>query len=381
VGSTLESYVPEDDFGSHAFIDAVGNRFVITARLDRTGGDRAGAVRVYDANSDGSFSQIGDTFYGGSEHEIRGTISKDGRRIAIGAPYYGESEKDEQNNFGRVRVYELRSGEWSQVGDTILGEEGKDRAGYSVALSYSGDVVAIGCTHANDRRGEVRVYHLDDDEWEKVGKNIAGAGVFDKSGWTLELSDDGDVVVIGSQNNNKAGIATGHFRVFHYQGSDWVKRGQDLEGESVGDICGRFVSLSGDGMTVSGSSWFSDQNGVDSGHVRVFKLESGGLWVQKGKSIMGDGPGATLRMNCLSASGNRIAVGSGAHGYALVLDYDEEIDDWVPVGGKISGKSPNEGFGGILSLSADGNRLLVSGKEGLAEGSPGLVRLYELQGV
>ena len=53
---------------------------------------------------------------------------------------------------------------------------------------------------------------------------------------------------------------------------NWKQLGQDIYGESVGDLAGCSVSLSSDGKTVAVGSDWNDDNGVKSGHVRVFNI-------------------------------------------------------------------------------------------------------------
>ena len=56
--------------------------------------------------------------------------------------------------------------------------------------------------------------------------------------------------------------------------SRWDQIGEDIDGEVVGDESGISVSLSADGKTVAiGSMDGGNENGIDTGHVRVFVLE------------------------------------------------------------------------------------------------------------
>ena len=54
----------------------------------------------------------------------------------------------------------------------------------------------------------------------------------------------------------------------------WYQLGLDIDGESAGDNSGWSVSLSADGKTVAIGSMKNSDNGVNSGHVRVFKQVS-----------------------------------------------------------------------------------------------------------
>jgi hypothetical protein len=59
------------------------------------------------------------------------SLSADGSRVAIGAPY-----NDGNGNYaGHVRIYEYSGGSWTQLGADIDGEAALDKSGYSVSLS------------------------------------------------------------------------------------------------------------------------------------------------------------------------------------------------------------------------------------------------------
>lgn len=82
---------------------------------------------------------------------------------------------------------------------------------------------------------------------------------YDFSGYSIDLSADGSVVAIGAFNAIRAylnygnGDGSGHFRVFKYDADDgdWVKRGDDIHGESAGDESGGSVAMSADGSAIA----------------------------------------------------------------------------------------------------------------------------------
>ena len=49
--------------------------------------------------------------------------------------------------------------------------------------------------------------------WKQLGRSITGEAASDQSGWSVALSGDGKKVVIGSVANDN-GIDSGHVRVF-----------------------------------------------------------------------------------------------------------------------------------------------------------------------
>jgi Tfp pilus assembly protein FimV len=63
--------------------------------------------------------------------------------------------------------------------------------------------------------------------------------------------------------------------VYAYEVAILKKLGQDIDGEAASDLSGSSVSLSADGKTVAiGASYNDGVNGEDSGHVRVYKINS-----------------------------------------------------------------------------------------------------------
>ena len=72
------------------------------------------------------------------------------------------------------------------------------------------------------------------DSWTQLGSDIAGeAATYDYSGHSVSLSSD------GTDNGNRSlltmsgnGNASGHVRVYDYNGTAWSQLGADIDGES-----------------------------------------------------------------------------------------------------------------------------------------------------
>lgn len=130
-----------------------------------------------------------------------------------------------------------------------------------------------------DSSGHVRVYSYNGSNWVKVGSDIDGEAGSDMSGWSVSLSGTGDVVAIGAYNNSGNGSLSGHVRVYEQVGGNWLQRGSNIDGEDNSDS-GFSVSLSVTGDVIA----------IDSGNVRVYKYSSSGNeWVQVAQDIDGDG--------------------------------------------------------------------------------------------
>ena len=161
---------------------------------------------------------------------------------------------------------------WTQRGADIDGEAAFDQSGYSVSISADGSVVAIGAigNYNGNYRGHVRVYEYNATSWVQRGADIDGEAAGDLSGWSVSLSADGSIVAIGANGNDGNGDNSGHVRVYEYNGTSWVQRGLDIDGEAASDQSGLSVSLSADGSIVAIGATGNNSN---RGHVRVYKYE------------------------------------------------------------------------------------------------------------
>ena len=66
-------------------------------------------------------------------------------------------------------------------------------------------------------------------------------------GFSLTMSDDGNIIAIGGINNNGSSNAEGHVRAYEWDGLSWNQKGNDIDGEASGDMSGYSISMSNDG--------------------------------------------------------------------------------------------------------------------------------------
>ena len=125
----------------------------------------------------------------------------------------------------------------------------------------------------------MRVFSLESSlntgSWIQIGQDIIGEANGDEFGRSVLLSDDGKTLVVGAWDADGNGAASGHVKVYQRDDSisGWIQLGDDIDGEAAYDKSGFSVSLSADGNTVAIGSPGNDDNGDNSGHVRVFVLE------------------------------------------------------------------------------------------------------------
>ncbi|MCB0375253.1 MAG: T9SS type A sorting domain-containing protein, partial [Sinomicrobium sp.] len=175
---------------------------------------------------------------------------------------------------GHTRVYQFNGADWDQLGNDINGEAAGDWSGWSVSLNGDGTVLAVGARN-NDGNGadsgHTRVYQFNGVNWSQLGQDIDGEAAGDWSGYSVVLSSNGNSVAIGAYLNDDNGLESGQVRVYQYNGAMWNQLGQDIEGEVANDTFGWSVGLSGDGSVVAGGAPYHNGNGFESGRVRAYR--------------------------------------------------------------------------------------------------------------
>jgi hypothetical protein len=226
------------------------------------------------------YIQRGDDINGeaaGDESGRRVSLSDDGNVLAICARF--NDGNGVSSGHVRVFAWNTTSAKYIQRGDDINGEAAGDESGFSVSLSGNGNVLAISA-RLNDGNGtdsgHVRVYawNTTSAKFTQRGYDLDGEAADDRSGRSVSLSDDGNVLAIGARFNDGNGVSSGHVRVFAWNTTSamYIQRGDDINGEAEFDESGFSVSLSDDGNVLAIGAWLNDgNNGIDSGHVRVYK--------------------------------------------------------------------------------------------------------------
>jgi LPXTG-motif cell wall-anchored protein len=374
IGDDIDGGAANDWLGYSVAMSDDGSRVVTgTAGGPFFGG--AGRVRVYSLIN-GVWTQTGADFDGDAVGDALGrsvAMSADGLRVAIGASGNG-------GGAGRVRVYTLTNGAWIQTGANIDGESAGDQSGWSVAMSANGSRVAIGA-RGNDGggsdAGRVRVYTLTNGVWIQTGANIDGEAAYNWSGFSVAMSVDGSRVAIGAYG---ADGDAGQVRVYTLTNGAWVQTGADIDGESAGDLSGWSVAMSADGSRVAIGARDNDGAGGNAGQVRVYTLTNG-AWVQTGADIDGESAGDLSGYSvAMSADGSRVAIGApqnyGAAGRVRVYTLTNGV--WIQTGANINGEAVGDNSGGSVAMSDDGSRVAIGAIFNDGGGSDaGQVRVYE----
>jgi hypothetical protein len=336
----------------------------------------------------------------------------------------GDPSDDDAWDSGAAYVF-TRSGEtWTQQAYIKASNVGaQDFFGTVVSLSADGTRLAVVAAgedsnatgvngdHADDsaaESGAVYVFARSATTWEqeayvKASNTQAGDDFGD---WALSLAADGTRLAVGAHGEGSSAMGidgdqtddsagqSGAVYVFGRSATTWAQEAYvKASNTEAGDYFGSSVSLSADGSRLAIGALLEDSSatGVDgdqldrrapySGAVYVFTREAMG-WAQeaylKASNTDSDDHFGSVS---LSADGARLAVGAtGERSNATGLDGEQEADfawfsgavymftwsstTWTQAAYvKASNTDGGDGFGGAVSLSADGARLAVSAQD------------------
>ncbi|MDG1312137.1 MAG: flagellin, partial [Porticoccaceae bacterium] len=361
-GSDIDGANAGDYGGFSVSLSADRNTLAMSAVHRSTGGIQTGQVRMFDWNGT-AWTQRGADINGEAAGDKAGwsiNLSDNGNTVAIGARYNDGGG----SNAGQVRIYDWNGSAWTQRGTDIDGESSGDEMGQSVALSSDTNTLVVGSPFNGGnggRSGNVRVYDWNGSAWIQRGADIDGESSNNYNGQSVSISADGSIIAMGAVKNN--GNA-GHVRIYYWSGSSWIQRGGDIDGEASGDEIGQSVALSADGNSIVMGAQFNDGGGSNSGHARVFDWNGSG-WVQRGGDIDGERSGDYSGISVsITDDGNSVAIGArgnddGGSGAGQARVYNWNGSAWVQRGSDIDGESSGDGSAQSLTLSGDGITLVV----------------------
>ena len=323
-----------------------------------------------------SFTQLGTNINGEFDFDLFGkcvSLSSNGSIIAIGT-----TKNNIGSNSGNIYIYSFDGSNWNQLGNCIYSEAENNESGNSISLSSDGSIIAIG-SYLNNNTGSVRVYNYNGTEWIKLGSNINSNMTDDRFGISVSLSSDGTIVAIGADYNSYNGLNSGNVSIFKYDNNNWVQLGNNISGETEDDYSGKSISLSNDGTIIAIGSYRNNSNGFNTGNVRIFKY-NGSNWIKLGNNIYGeidnDYFGTSIS---LSGDGSVIAIGANGNmsGYTQIYKFNDTT--WIQLGNDIVGGSISDNSGKYVKLSNDGTTVAIGANDGNGINS-GNVRLFKYNG-
>ena len=247
--------------------------------------------------------------------------------------------------------------------------------GSSAALSGDGSIALIGAAEDDVQdmdSGAVYVFERIDGGYTQTDIIYApDAADSDTFGYSVDISDDGTVAVIGAIKDD--GIAggsllgmAGSVYLFVFDNDSWTFKQKFTLGEEAEDEdqLGESVAISSDGSTIAFAATHKINSGWDYGCVYVYTTDdnwsscSGGL-LNRAETLDFGFLGSSLDINC---SGSRIIAGAPGDemvNYGSVIVFDT-TDNWSTfTETSIQSADYAEEFGTSVSCSEDGKTLCI----------------------
>jgi hypothetical protein len=297
---------------------------------------RTGGNWKQEGNIKASNAEPGDLF------GISVKLSADGNTLAVGAPYEDGSANGATNS-GAAYVF-VRSGVlWTEQSYIKASNtNAQDFFGWAVALSADGNTLAVGAygedSNANTINGNennnnaslsgaVYVFVRSSGTWtQQAYVKSSNARSFDRFGWSVALSVDGNTLAVGARNEGTTTTqqGAGAAYVFVRSSGTWTQQAYiKATNAEAKDRFGWSLALSADGNILAVGAYAESSNAIgvegdqasnnalESGAVYVFS-RSGSAWARQAyvkatNTEAYDGFGASL---ALSADAKTMAVGA-----------------------------------------------------------------------
>jgi hypothetical protein len=249
--------------------------------------------------------------------------------------------------------------------------------GYSVALSSDGLTAIVGAyledTSPNSDNGAAYVFTRSAGVWTEQQKLLASDAVAgDQFGYSVDISGDGNTVLIGAPNEDTLFFDNGAAYIFTRSGTTWTQQQKLLASDrGTPDLFGNSVALSSNGSTAIVGAWLENTTVSDQGAAYVFTVSSG-IWTEQAKLLASD-PAASDYFGfsvALSASGSTALIGaidedSITVGNGAVYVFTRSGTTWTQqtkILLEIGIRATGDEFGHSVALSGDGNTALIGAR-------------------
>ena len=237
--------------GSHAADGLRGSAYIYT---------RSGSTWTQQTKLVASDGSSGDYF------GISVSMSSDGNTAIVGA-------HNDDSNRGSAYIYTRSGSTWTQQTKLIASDGvANDYFGRSVSMSGDGNTAIVGA-YGDDSRGSAYIYTRSGSTWTQQSKLIASDGSSnDNFGISVSMSSDGNTAIVGAYyDDNEKGTDAGSAYIYTRSGTTWTQQTKLTASDgSSSDRFGYSVSLSSDGKVAIIGSYWDDDKGTNSGSAYFF---------------------------------------------------------------------------------------------------------------
>lgn len=367
--SAIGGTAAADQFGTSVALDAMGMKLAAGAPLNDDLATNAGHARVFKKGStawNAEGSALTASLAANYESGTSIAMSNDGKSMVVGAPF-GVSGG---NTVGQAVVYYNSGSGWAQKGSTIYGTANLDEFGHVVDINQDGSVIAIGQPKGGGGgvdSGKVSVYYYNTttSDWVAMSGARSGSSAGEAFGTSMALNAAGDIFAAGSPLSDTNGTDAGKVTIYKYSGINWNVMGSVILGDAAGDQFGGVVALDALGTTLVVGAPYANGGGLsDTGMVKVYYY-NGSTWVLKGNTVYGTTAGANEGSSVsISADASVILTGLPNSdvvntGSGQVNEYHYNGTAWERHGTSLYGASRNDNFGTSVALSLDKTKMVA----------------------
>jgi len=346
----------DDHFGIS--VSVISNVVIIGSYCDDDNGTDSGSVYIF--RYDGS-EWIEETKLFASDEEsgdlFGRSVSISGEVIVIGA--YND-DNDNGIDSGSAYIFRYDGNSWIEEAK-LLASDGASGDWFGNSISISSDTIVVGAWFDGDngyRSGAAYVFHNDGSEWIEETKLLASDGAeYDRFGESVSI--DGDVIVIGTSEDDDNGDRSGSAYVFRYDGNSWIEEAKLLASDGAADdYFGLSVSISGDATVIGANG--DDDGGSGSGSAYVYRNDGNGNWFEEAKLLASDRAPFDRFGNSVSIQGEFIVVGTdgddniGEDSGSAYFFHDTGKGNWIEEVKLLAfDREPSDRFGFSVSINGD----------------------------
>ncbi|CAE7636508.1 unnamed protein product [Symbiodinium pilosum] len=268
----------QDSFGRSIGIS--GDTVVVGAPGDNDRGDDSGAAYVFIRKANTFVEQAKLTADDGFRNSFFGnSVSIAGCRILVGAYRDGlNGKKDSGSAYVFRRDYDV----WEQEAK-LSPQDAVENERFGSRVSLFGDMAVITSAGngAKNESAAVYVFHVTGKEWVLKAKLPFPKNLKNSSSFGSSLSQSKDAIMIGAEEDDAHGKASGAVYAYSSNGTNWSQPVRIVGADTAaGDHFGCSVSLSESGKTCLIGAYGHRAKGKGSGAAYVFKRHKG-HWVQQ----------------------------------------------------------------------------------------------------
>lgn len=268
-----------------------------------------------------------------------------------------------------------------------------DQFGFAVAISDDGLTAAVGASSKESgtatNAGAVYIFVQSGGGWIEQAKLVSPTpSASDFFGRTLSISSDGTTLLVGAPNEDTGATDTGAAYVYTRSGTTWTQQTTLLATDrQASNFFGFSVALSADGNLAVIGSHGGDYGTADGGCGYVF-VRTGTSWSNNGKLYAIDREASeNLGYSvAVSADGSTIIAGAPYDDAGTISDcgrvcvFRRVEATWTHIATiQPSIKTSNAHFGWSLAVSADGSTFVVGARRASNVGvDSGAAYVYEL---